>query len=125
MNCSKQTSNTALISLVVALLGIEQISAASMSPITSMGSVAQFDREGKLSRPTGYREWVFIGAPLTPNDMNDGKAVFPEFHNVYIDPASLEPLEKNRRVSRWDSDRERAGQCGWQTDPQRERLLPG
>ena len=25
---------------------------------------------------------------MTPNDMNDGKAAFPEFHNVYIDPAS-------------------------------------
>lgn len=29
-----------------------------------------------------------MGTPLTPNDMNDGKAPFPEFHNVYIDPES-------------------------------------
>ncbi|CAG7857238.1 hypothetical protein MCAMS1_01992 [biofilm metagenome] len=49
---------------------------------------AQFKQSGQLIRPTGYREWVFIGAPLTPNDMNNGKAAFPEFHNVYIDPDS-------------------------------------
>jgi len=46
--------------------------------------------DGELQRPTGYREWVYVGAPLTPNDMNDGKAAFPEFHSVYIDLASWE-----------------------------------
>ena len=44
--------------------------------------------DGNLARPTGYREWVFVGTPLTPNDLNDGKAAFPEHHNVYIDPGS-------------------------------------
>jgi hypothetical protein len=48
----------------------------------------QFNDKGELIRPTGYREWVFVGTPLTPNDMNDGKAPFPEFHAVYIDPDS-------------------------------------
>ena len=45
-------------------------------------------KDGQLERPTGYREWVYVGTPLTPNDMNNGKAAFPEFHNVYIDPVS-------------------------------------
>ena len=45
-------------------------------------------KNGKLERPTGYREWVYVGTPVTPNDMNDGKAAFPEHHNVYIDPKS-------------------------------------
>ena len=45
-------------------------------------------KDGQLERPTGYREWVYVGTPVTPNDMNDGKAPFPEFHNVYIDPES-------------------------------------
>lgn len=45
-------------------------------------------KNGELERPAGYREWVYVGAPVTPNDMNDGKAAFPEFHNVYIDPES-------------------------------------
>ena len=58
------------------------------------GSVAKFDSEGNLLRPTGYREWVFIGTPLTPNDMNGGMAPFPEFHAVYIDPASWAQYKK-------------------------------
>lgn len=32
---------------------------------------------------------MFIGAPLTPNALNDGKAAFPEFHNVYIEPVAF------------------------------------
>lgn len=51
---------------------------------------AKFNDKGELERPTDYREWVFIGAPLTPNDLNDGHAAFPEFHNVYLDPASYQ-----------------------------------
>lgn len=43
---------------------------------------------GELVRPTGYQEWVYAGTPVTPNDLNDGKAAFPEHHNVYIDPES-------------------------------------
>jgi hypothetical protein len=45
-------------------------------------------KDGQLERPTGFREWVYVGTPVTPNDMNDGKAAFPEHHNVYIDPKS-------------------------------------
>jgi len=49
-----------------------------------------FDAEGHLMRPTGYREWVYIGTPLTPNDLNPPEAAFPEFHNVYIHPADFD-----------------------------------
>ncbi|MGI9535304.1 MAG: cytochrome P460 family protein [Thermodesulfobacteriota bacterium] len=48
----------------------------------------KFDDKNQLLTPEGYREWIFVGTPLTPNDLNDGKAPFPEFHNVYIDPVS-------------------------------------
>lgn len=51
-------------------------------------------KNGELQRPTGYREWIQVGTPLTPNDMNDGKANFPEFHNVYIDPESWDHWKK-------------------------------
>jgi Cytochrome P460 len=37
---------------------------------------------------------VFVGSPLTPNALNDGKANFPEFHNVYIEPGSYEIYKK-------------------------------
>lgn len=56
---------------------------------TGMMPGATYNAEGQLLRPADYREWMFVGAPVTPNDMNDGKAAFPEFHNVYIDPASF------------------------------------
>lgn len=57
-------------------------------------AVARYDAEGALLRPEGYREWVYLGAPLTPNDMNGGNAAFPEFHNVYLDPASWSEYKK-------------------------------
>ena len=56
-------------------------------------TLARFDAQGMLVRPEGYREWVYVGTPLTPNDMNNGNAPFPEFHNVYIDPASWKHYE--------------------------------
>ena len=33
-----------------------------------------------------WREWIYVGAPLTPNALNGGEAAFPEFHSVYIEP---------------------------------------
>lgn len=45
---------------------------------------------GELIRPTGYRSWIYVGTPVTPNDLNNGKAAFPEMHNVYIDPVSYD-----------------------------------
>ena len=49
---------------------------------------ATFNSDGELIRPAGWREWVFVGSPLTPNSLNGGEAAFPEFHSVYIDPES-------------------------------------
>lgn len=60
----------------------------------AMSGAAKFDKANQLIRPEGYREWVFVGTPLTPNDMNDGKAPFPEFHHVYIDPGSYAEYKK-------------------------------
>ena len=50
----------------------------------------RFNAEGQLIRPEAYREWIYVGTPLTPNDMNRGNAPFPEFHSVYIDPVSFD-----------------------------------
>ena len=59
----------------------------------SAQSAAVFDSEGKMKLPTGFRAWVFVGAPLTPNGLNDGKANFPEYHNVYIEKKSVDAVE--------------------------------
>lgn len=61
-------------------------------------SPARFTADGELIRPRDYRTWVYVGAPLTPNDMNEGAAAFPEFHSVYIDRDSYEHY---KRTGQW------------------------
>ncbi|MEQ8764381.1 MAG: cytochrome P460 family protein [Planctomycetota bacterium] len=57
-------------------------------------SPATFLEDGRLARPKGYRRWIYVGAPLTPNELNGGRAAFPEFHNVYIDPTSYDSYKR-------------------------------
>ncbi len=46
-----------------------------------------FNADGELLRPDfRFREWVYVGTPFTPNELNPPEAPFPEFHNVYIHP---------------------------------------
>ncbi len=53
-------------------------------------STAVFDSDGKMQLPTGFRSWVFVGAPLTPNGLNNGMAGFPEYHNVYVEQKNVD-----------------------------------
>jgi len=55
---------------------------------------AVFTNDGQLVKPEGFRQWVFIGAPLTPHGLNNGKAGFPEFHHVYVNPDSFAVYER-------------------------------
>jgi hypothetical protein len=48
----------------------------------------EYTKSGDLILPKNFNEWVYVGSPLTPNGLNNGKAGFPEFHNVYIEPGS-------------------------------------
>ena len=41
---------------------------------SSPSATAQFTSDGKFKLPVGFRKWVFLGAPLTPNALNDGEA---------------------------------------------------
>jgi len=54
----------------------------------------EYTESGDLILPKNFNEWVFVGSPLTPNALNDGKANFPEYHNVYIEPGSYEIYKK-------------------------------
>ncbi|MFM9843225.1 MAG: cytochrome P460 family protein [Dongiaceae bacterium] len=75
--------------LVLAGIGVFAVLAALLPGATvAQDSHTAFADSGELQRPEGYREWIFVGAPVTPNDLNGGAAPFPEFHAVYIDPAS-------------------------------------
>jgi hypothetical protein len=76
------------------------LAAAAESPGAATDqSLATYDSAGRLVRPMDHREWIFVGAPVTPNDMNDGKAAFPEFHNVYIDPQSFANYKRTGRFA--------------------------
>lgn len=57
-------------------------------------SAAVFTSDGKLKLPTGYRRWIFVGAPLTPNGLNNGHAGFPEYHHVYIQAQNVDAYLK-------------------------------
>jgi Cytochrome P460 len=59
-------------------------------------AAAVFDSEGRLQLPdpTVFRKWVFVGAPLTPNGLNNGKAGFPEYHHVYVEEKNLDAYLK-------------------------------
>lgn len=80
------------LSLVAGIL-ISAAAIAQDSPPKS-GPAAQWNDKDQLLQPVNYREWIFVGTPVTPNDMNDGAAVFPEFHNVYIDPVAWTAYKK-------------------------------
>ena len=56
------------------------------------GSLIVYDSQGrlKLPDPTVFRKWVFLGAPTTPNGLNNGKANFPEFHHVYVEQKNFD-----------------------------------
>ena len=63
----------------------------------------QFNDQGQLIRPEGYREWVYIGTPLTPNELNPPEAPFPDFHNVYIMSSYYHPRDSSSTCCLLDS----------------------
>jgi cytochrome c553 len=86
--CKMRTLRRPVLGAVLALAALGSV--AGMQVAERSNSVARFTEQGELVRPRDYRTWIFVGAPLTPNDMNNGHAAFPEFHNVYLDPGSYE-----------------------------------
>jgi hypothetical protein len=64
------------------------------APTTRMRYLPEYTASGDLILPKNFNDWVFVGSPLTPNALNGGKANFPEFHTVYIEPGSFEIYKK-------------------------------
>ncbi len=77
-----------LIGVSLFLLNTRPVGAQMQHP------TAVFYPDGRLQLPTGYRRWVFVGAPLTPNGLNNGNANFPEFHLVYVEEKNLDEYLK-------------------------------
>ena len=78
------------ITLLAAVIAI-----AFALPVEAGSGGAKFSSNGEMQIPKDYRQWVFVGAPVTPHDLNNGKAAFPEFHHVYIDPAGFAAYKKS------------------------------
>ena len=94
-----RTSVIAVIAVVAVIAGLSYMLPGVALPRAAAqpkapAALVEFTADGKLKQPVGYRKWVYIGTPLTPNDMNDGEASFPEFHEVYMDPESFAHYEK-------------------------------
>ena len=92
-----RSTRSVLIGCVGLLLGVAGLcywlTLASAAPVEQAARV-EFTADGKLKQPEGYRQWVYVGTPLTPNELNGGKAPFPDFHAVYIDPESFAEYQK-------------------------------
>src|SRR5262245_46153401 len=76
--------------ILTGIVGLSYVIAAAPARVPGI----DFTSEGKLNLPVGYRQWVYVGASVTPNDLNSGQALFPEFHSVYIDPESYAHYQK-------------------------------
>ncbi len=70
--------------------------ASSLVPQVKAGGevMAKFNASGEMIRPEGWREWIYVGTPVTPNSLNPPEAAFPEMHSVYIDPKSWAHYKK-------------------------------
>jgi Cytochrome P460 len=89
--------------LLVIIVGLGLTASATYLLVAKPASAAQaeqssavFDSQGrlKLPDPSTFRRWVFVGAPLTPNGLNNGKAGFPEYHHVYIEQKNVDAYLK-------------------------------
>jgi hypothetical protein len=76
----------------LALGGLCTMAFAQPAPLGNASAPArylpEYTADGDLILPKNFREWIFVGAPLTPDGLNGGQEGFPEYHNVYIEPGS-------------------------------------
>ena len=66
----------------------------SSNALVRSRELPEYTASGDLKLPKNWRDWIYVGSPLTPNALNDGHANFPEYHNVYIEPGSYAIYKK-------------------------------
>lgn len=79
---------------LTALIGAVLTIAIIVSSQSSAQRGPVFTEDGDLVLPSGFRQWVSLGGPVTPNALNDGKAQFPEFHDVYVDEENFRHYQR-------------------------------
>ena len=77
---------------VASLLGSAAVTLSFADSTPAWGP--KWTPKGELTLPDDFHHWVFLGSPLTPNALNNGKAGFPEYHNVYIHPEAFKRYRK-------------------------------
>jgi hypothetical protein len=85
LGCSRSTVKTET-GQAAAKSGAVRPAVQAASPVGRY--LPEYLPDGELVLPKNFHSWVFVGAPLTPNALNNGNASFPEFHNVYMEPGS-------------------------------------
>jgi len=100
----RMTPFIALSTVAIALASCSKPDSATTSSVieTATASVVpavarylpEYTASGELVLPKNFEKWVYMGSPLTPNAMNNGKANFPEYHNVYIQPWAYDEYKK-------------------------------
>ena len=92
----KLLAMTALLAsgVIAAAFFVQSLSSISAQTQTGPRYLPEYTASGDLILPKNFHEWVYVGSPLTPNALNGGKAGFPEFHNVYIEPCSYEKYKQ-------------------------------
>ncbi len=68
---------------VSSVIAITVVSAQSESndgsASTTKRYLPEYTESGDLILPKNYNKWVFVGSPLTPNALNDGRPISPNF----------------------------------------------
>jgi hypothetical protein len=95
INFIKIATATTIAGAVVAIGALVLGSPAHAQPSQSHYE-AQYSASGEMLLPPDniWRQWIFVGDPLTPNVLNNGAANFPEYHNVYMQPWAYEEYVK-------------------------------
>jgi hypothetical protein len=82
--------------VVIMLLAVGVLATAARSSLKHSAHIKsrylpEYTASGDLILAKNFHEWIYVGSPLTANALNDGKAGFPEYHNVYMEPGSNLP----------------------------------
>ncbi|MGC3939080.1 cytochrome P460 family protein [Roseobacter sp. EG26] len=91
----KSTIATLTACSALAVVALSQISTTAVAQQTEDWKPT-WTEGGELVLPEGYREWVYLGSPLTPNALNGGAAGFPEYHNVYVHPEAYKIYKETK-----------------------------
>jgi len=83
---------------VLTTLAVVSSRSSAKEPPGPSRYLPRYTASGELILPNNeiWRTWVYVGSPLTPNTLNSGKAAFPEYHNVYIQPWAYSIYKKTR-----------------------------